>query len=94
MKTLEDLLKETDSLTYINALKVTLIEIKEEISTLDELHEYQKNSQEKLKKLVRRADTHYRLINRLVTKEAPLATNVDIHDEIEELELEELMQNE
>lgn len=82
---LEELLRETDALTYINALKVVLIEIKDELSTQDELAEYLNDSRDKTRKLLRKADNHYRLIAKLVQKESPATTTAEIDPELQEL---------
>lgn len=90
---LGELLTETDALTYINALKVTLTQIKDEISTQDELRDYLNQSGERTKKLIRRADGQYRLITKLVTKESPTATKLVIDEDAADYEeLKSLME--
>lgn len=59
---LHELIKETDALTYVNALKVTLTEIKDEFSQIDEQKEYITQGCERVKKLIRKADNQYRVI--------------------------------
>lgn len=85
---LAELLKETDALAYINALKVTLTEIKQEVSTQEELREYQNQSAERMKKLMRKADNQYRLVAKCAQQgEITIANDVIIQDasEIEDL---------
>lgn len=88
---LGELLRETESLTYLNAIKVTLTEIKQELGTQRELRDYMNASIERTEKLIRRADSNYRLVAKLATREAPVATDIIVRDDIEE-ELEELRQ--
>lgn len=94
MQNLYDLLRETDALTYINALKVTLVQIKDEISEQDELREHLNASSERTKKYMRKADNQYRLIAKLVTSaESPLADDITIDEDLALSELRELMEN-
>lgn len=89
---LEELFKETDALTYVNALRVTLTEVKDCVSSIEELTEYQQNECNRLRKLMRKADTQYRVVSRIVQNgEAPLATSVTLDENIEDIE--ELMKN-
>lgn len=91
---LGELLHETDALTYINALKVTLTEIKDEISTQEELRDYMNQSGERARKLLRRADGQYRLIAKLVNREIPVASDLIVEDSIEQFDaLKEQMEN-
>jgi len=89
MKTIEDLLREADALTLVNALKVTLIEIKEEVSVQEELRQSLNASADRTKRLLRKADNQYRLIAKLSQRlEGSLATSVmveDTSDEYQEL---------
>jgi hypothetical protein len=90
---LEKLLKETDALTYVNALKVTQTEIKDSISTIEELQGYVTQECEKLRKLVRKADNQYRMVAKLVQNgEVPFATNVEVEANL--ADYEEVMKNE
>lgn len=59
---IEQLIRETDALTYLNALKSALSELKEELSTLEETREYQNQAIERARKLIRRIDNQYRAI--------------------------------
>lgn len=91
---LEELLKDTEALTYINALKITLVELKAEFSSIEEMQGYMAQSCERAKKLIRRADNQYRLIAKLVNKENQLLEGeIDIEQALEDLELEEVMEN-
>jgi arsenate reductase-like glutaredoxin family protein len=91
LQTLEEMLRTTDCLTYINALKITLTEIKDEVSVQEELRENLNSSGERVKKLVRKADNQYRLIAKLAQRhEITLASNLSIEDNSEEYK--ELMQ--
>lgn len=83
-RNLREILEETDALTYVNALKVTLTELKSEISSHDDLVLYLSQSQERTKKLLRRADGQYRIIAKLATKEATVANHLTIEDTIED----------
>lgn len=95
MDKLSQLLTDTDALTYINALRVTLLELKAEFSTIEEMQEYTTQACERSKKLMRKADNQYRLVAKLVNKEPTIDGRLDIDDTIEELqEIEELMSNE
>lgn len=91
MRTLEDLLREADALTFVNALKVTLTEIKDEVSIQEELRQNMNFSAERQKKLLRKADNQYRLIAKLAQRlEGSIAGNLSIEDTSSEYE--ELMQ--
>lgn len=92
---LGELLRDTEALTYINALKVTLTELKEEISQVEELTSYMTQHMEKVKKLQRKADNHYRLIAKLAQNTGTIAHAIAVVDDIEDTEeVEELMKNE
>lgn len=93
MNTLE-LIRETDALTYLNALKVTQTEIKREVSDIEEMTEHLQGSCERLKKLVRKSDNQYRLIAKIVSRETLASTSAVVDDDLETLELERLMENE
>lgn len=95
---LEELLKDTEALTYINALKITLVELKAEFSSIEEMQSYMAQSCERAKKLIRRADNQYRLIAKLVNKDSTsLEGEINIEQALEELEaqglIEEVMEN-
>lgn len=87
MRTIEDLLREADALTLINALKVTLIEVKDEVSMQQELHQNLSLSQERTKKLLRKADNQYRLIAKLAQRieGGTVADSLSIEDTSDEL---------
>lgn len=90
---LEELLKETDALTFVNSLKVTLTEIKDEVSSIEEMQGYINHSVERIRKLMRKVDNQYRLVAKLVQKEGPFATDLEVKTEIETVEeLKELME--
>ena len=57
---LEKLIRETESLTYLNALKTAISELKEELSLLEETREYQNAAIERSRKIMRRIDNQYR----------------------------------
>lgn len=81
---LEKLLKETDSLTYINALKVTQTEIKDKVSRVEELGGYMQNEFDAIKKLMRRADNQYRVIAKIVQGSTDnLSTNVEVETDLD-----------
>lgn len=89
---LEQLIKETDALTYINGLKVTLAEVKKEVAGIQEMGEYQIQSGERLKKLMRKADNQYRVIAKLAQGgSGSFANNVSIDEDPPE-ELKSLME--
>lgn len=75
---LSELLQEADALTYINALKVTLTEIKDEISEIEEMQEYANQACERTKKLMRKADNQYRLISKLVQQGEASAVDITV----------------
>lgn len=90
---LEQLLKETDSLTYINALKVTLMELKQEFSSIEEMNTYSTEACERGKKLIRKADNQYRVIAKLVQKDTPLISDLTIDSNMEDMtEMEKIME--
>lgn len=92
---LEDLLKETDALTYINSLKVTLSELKAEFSTIEEMHNYSTHAVERSRKLLKKADNQYRLIAKLVQGSQPYTSDeLSVDESILELGIEKLMENE
>lgn len=95
-QTLKDLAERTDSLTYLNALKVTVTQIKQEAATQEELRLYMNESSIRLRKLVKKVDNQYRLFARLVTKEPLYTTDVTVDETLpEELEeLKEVMESE
>lgn len=90
MDKLEDLIKETDALTYINSLKVTLQELKNEFSEIEEQVEYITQACERSRKLIRRADNQYRLIAKLAQKQEPTEVQLEEDDNMDE-DLERLM---
>lgn len=58
----EELIRNTDSLTYLNALKVALSELKEEHANIEETCEYLNSAVERSRKIIRRIDNQYRAI--------------------------------
>lgn len=91
---LEELLKETDALTYINSLKVTLIELKTELSTIEEMQEYIAHSSGRMRKLVRKADNQYRGLTKILQHRHAMVGDLTINENIEELEdLEKMMED-
>lgn len=81
-QSLEDLAKKTDALTYLNGLKVTLTQLKSELTVTEELRDYANKSAERQRKLIKRMDNQYRLFARTVIKESPYATDVTVDDSI------------
>lgn len=61
---LDELINKTDALTYLNALKCTMAELKEELATIEESREYQSNAVDRARKCIKRMDTQYRLVVR------------------------------
>lgn len=90
---LDELVRNTDALTYLNALKVTLTEIKEQFSEMEQQLGYQATACDKTKKLIRKADGQYRLLTRLVQKDAPLTSGISLNDALSELpDIKEVME--
>lgn len=83
-RTLDELASQTDSLTYLNAIKVTLTQIKDESTTQEELRSYMNESAERVKKLIKKADGQYRLFARIVNREPIIATGVVVDESIPE----------
>lgn len=65
--TVEQLIKHTDALIYVNALKAALSELKEEMATIQETREYQDAAIERARRIMRRLDNQYRAIVRSAT---------------------------
>jgi hypothetical protein len=90
-QSLGELLRETDALTFLNALKMTLTEVKEELSKQNEMAAYLELSRERVEKLQRRFDNQYRLLVKLAMREAPTA-DVTVEDDTQSVDqLKELM---
>jgi hypothetical protein len=75
---IEEMLRKTDSLTFLNALKVGMTELKEELVTIEEAREYQSQAVDRARKVMRRLDNQYRAVVKCVqtaseTKPAVLA---------------------
>lgn len=66
--TVEKLIRETDSLTYLNALKTAISELKEELALVEETGEYQAHAIDRAKKIMRRIDNQYRAIIKSTAK--------------------------
>lgn len=62
----EDMLRKTDSLTFLNALKVGMAELKEELATIEEAREYQSQAVDRARKIMRRLDNQYRAVVKCV----------------------------
>lgn len=92
-QTLKDLLEQTDALTYLNALQVTLKELKSQFSVMEEMSNYNQQACDKAKKLLRRADHQYRVVAKLVQGNDIVSKEVIIED-ITDLEIEELLKDE
>ena len=65
---LEDLIRNTDSLTFLNALKSQVSELKEELTIIDETREYQNQAVERARKIIRRIDNQYRAVIKCTAK--------------------------
>lgn len=97
--TLDEMLKRTDALTYINSLKVTLLELKAEFSSIEEQVEYITQACERSKKLMRRADNQYRLVAKLVNnKEITTSLEGELNlaeamENLEDIDIQELIKN-
>lgn len=90
---LEDLLKDTEALTYINALKITLVELKAEFSSIEEMQGYMNQSCDRAKKLIRRADNQYRLIAKLVNKDSTsFEGEINVEQALEDMESQRLIE--
>lgn len=63
---IEEMLRKTDSLTFLNALKVGMTELKEELATIEEAREYQSQAVERARKIMRRLDNQYRAVTKCV----------------------------
>lgn len=87
---LDALINETDALTWANALKVTLLEMKDEVSSIKEMTTYIAHSSERIDKLMRKADNQYRMISKLVNREGPIVSNITVQEEIDEEQADEL----
>lgn len=59
---LEQLIRETDAMAYLNALKTALAELKSELSIIEENVEYVTLSTERVRKIARRMDNQYRAL--------------------------------
>lgn len=66
---LGELIRDTDALTYANALKVTQTEIKDEISNIEEMISYINQAVDRVRKLVRKADNQYRIVAKIAQKD-------------------------
>lgn len=60
--TIKELIADADALTYINSLKASITELKEEISTIEQMIEYQVTALKRVKTIARRVDNQYRAI--------------------------------
>lgn len=66
--TLEDMIRNTDGLTYLNALKTAVTELKEELALLEQTREYQYLAIERARKIMRRIDNQYRALVKATAK--------------------------
>lgn len=90
---LDELINGTDALTYVNALRVTQTEIKDELSEIEQMTNYIVNSVERVRKLSRKADNQYRVIAKLAQQgQGSFANNVSIDDPVEDEEMKKLME--
>lgn len=77
-QTLGEMLRETDAITFVNAIKVTLTSIKKELQTLSELAEYTNNAVERTHKLMRKADNQYRVLAKLAQNTEPSMADIEV----------------
>lgn len=90
---LDELIKNTDALTYANALKVTISEIKDKASQVEELSEYIANAVQDIRKLTRKADAQYRLLAKLAQNDTgSLANSISIEEDEVDEETKNLME--
>ena len=59
---IEELIRRTDALTYVNAIKTGMTELKDEMSSITEMQEYQAQAVERARRIIRRMDNQYRAI--------------------------------
>lgn len=59
---IEELIRKTDALTYVNAIKTGMSELKDEMSAITEMQEYQASAVERARRIIRRMDNQYRAI--------------------------------
>jgi hypothetical protein len=87
---LEHLIRKTDALTYLNALKAGMSELKEELSTIEETREYQAQAIERARKIMRRLDNQYRAIVKSANAAADPPKAVHIEEDWSVLTNEEI----
>lgn len=93
-QTIGELLRDTDALTYVNAIKVTLTSIKKELTTQNEMAEYAQRSVERTHRLMRKADNQYRVLAKLAQNTEPSMADIDVNPGFDEDDddLRELME--
>lgn len=92
---LDELISKTDALTYLNGLRVTQTEIKDEISEIEQMTSYIVAAVDRVRKLSRKADNQYRVIAKLAQQsQGSFANNISIEDDTPEIddELKEVME--
>ena len=78
---IEHLIRKTDALTYINAIKTGMTELKDEFSAIAEMQEYQAAALDRARKIIRRMDNQYRTVVK-AAHGTPLKTEAEIDDEL------------
>ena len=80
---IEELIKKTDALTYVNALKTGLSELKDEMSSITEMQEYQAQAVERARRIIRRMDNQYRAVVKAAHGQ-PLRSEAEINEELKD----------
>lgn len=91
---LMEMLRDTDALTYVNSLKVTLTEVKQLAGDMKEMRDNWVNACDNMDKLIRKADNQYRLIAKIAQNRGSIVSELTIRDELSEPseELRQLME--
>ncbi len=94
LRTFEELIKETDALTFLNAYKVTQSEIKQECANLEEMSNYTIASVDRIRKLMRKSDNLYRIVAKLSQNSEASLTDVTVeeHDVDPDDQIKEIME--
>lgn len=80
---IEELIRKTDALTYLNALKTGMSELKDELSSITEMQEYQAQAVDRAKKIIRRLDNQYRAVVKAAHGQ-PAKTEAEIDETLRE----------
>lgn len=84
---LHDLFRNTDALTYANALKITLADIKREVTEVKDMRDNINTACENIDKLIRKADNQYRLIAKIATDQGSLASELTIENDLADVDV-------